>query len=135
MRWTYEIDGQPPSVNNMYTQIILRRGVSAPVRAVKKDSKVAAYQVAATYMTKLAKPKGWKAKPGQQIRVFLDFQLNRDIDCDNAMKALLDAIATALDVNDRVFLPCTRSKTIGNKEPKVIVEIDDGDYVGADEPC
>jgi Holliday junction resolvase RusA-like endonuclease len=109
----------------MYTQIILRRGADAPFRSVKKDSKVAAYQVAATYMTKTSRPRGWEPKPGQQLRIYLDFQLQRDADCDNLMKALLDAIAMALNVNDRVFLPCTRSKTIGSKDPKVTVEIDD----------
>ena len=124
-KWSFEIPGQPPSVNNMYTQIILRRGAAAPYRSVKKDSNVAAYQVGATYMARSSKPKGWKPSPGQQIRVSLDFQLKRDADCDNLMKALLDAIAIALDVNDRVFLPCTRSKVIGTKDPKVIVEIDD----------
>ncbi len=126
-KWSFEIPGQPPSVNNMYTQIILRRGVSAPYRSVKKDSNVAAYQVGATWLTKSARPRGWKPTPGKQIRVMLDFELKRDADCDNLMKALLDAIAMALDVNDRVFLPCTRSKTIGSKDPKVRVEIDDGE--------
>ena len=110
----------------MYTQIILRRGVDAPFRSVKKDSAVAAYQVAATYIVKSSRPRGWTVAPGQQLRIYLDFQLKRDADCDNLMKALLDAIAIALNVNDRIFLPCTRSKTIGNKDPKVIVEIDDG---------
>lgn len=124
-KWTFEIPGQPPSVNNMYTQIILRRGANAPYRSVKKDSAVAAYQVGATYIARSSRPRGWKPN-GQQIRVSLDFQLKRDADCDNLMKALLDAIAIALDVNDRVFLPCTRSKTIGSKDPKVLVEIDDG---------
>jgi Holliday junction resolvase RusA-like endonuclease len=126
MKWSFEIPGQPPSVNNMYTQIILRRGAEAPYRSVKKDSKVAAYQVGSTYIAKLSKPRGWMPTPGGQIRVYLDFQLKRDADCDNLMKALLDSIAIALGVNDRVFLPCTRSKTVGNKDPKVIVEIDDG---------
>lgn len=125
-RWSFEIPGQPPSVNNMYTQIILRRGADAPFRSVKKDSKVAAYQVTATYITKISRPRGWTVAPGQQLRVYLDFQLARDADCDNLMKALLDAIAVALNVNDRTFLPCTRSKTTGSKDPKVTVEIDDG---------
>lgn len=128
MKWSFEIPGQPPSVNNMYTQIILRRGTGAPYRSVKKDSAVAAYQVGATYIARSSKPRGWKPN-GSQIRVSLDFQLKRDADCDNLMKALLDAIAVALDVNDRVFLPCTRSKTIGAKDPKVIVEIDDAGLV------
>lgn len=126
MKWSFEIPGQPPSVNNMYTQIILRRGTAAPpIRSVKKDSKVAAYQVAATYMTKTSRPRGW-VPPKGQIRITLDFELARDADCDNLMKALLDAIATALNVNDRMFLPCTRSKVVGSKDPKVRVEIDDG---------
>ena len=127
-KWTFEIPGQPPSVNNMYTQIILRRGVSAPpIRSVKKDDKVAAYQVTASYISKLSKPRGWTASGGP-IRLTYEFFLKRDADADNLLKALNDAIAKSLNVNDRVFLPCVRSKTVDGKEknPRVLVEIDDG---------
>jgi Holliday junction resolvase RusA-like endonuclease len=125
-KWSFEIPGQPPSVNNMYTQIILRRGVSAvPIRSVKKDEHVAAYQVAASLIARSAKPRGWTPNGGQ-IRIYYDFELRRMADADNLLKALNDAIAKALNVDDKVFLPCVRSKTTGSKDPKVVVEIDDG---------
>jgi Holliday junction resolvase RusA-like endonuclease len=49
-------------------------------------------------------------------------------DADNLLKALNDAIAKALNVDDKVFLPCVRSKAVDGREkdPRVIVEIDDG---------
>lgn len=127
MKWTFEIPGQPPSVNNMYTQIILRRGINAPpIRSVKKDSNVAAYQVGATLIAKSAKPRGW-VPPNGQIRITYEFYLKRDADADNLLKALNDGIALALGCNDRVFLPCVRSKAVDGKErnPRTIVEIDD----------
>ena len=127
-KWSFEIPGQPPSVNNMYVQTILRRGVNAPpIRSMKKDERVAAYQVAATFIARSSRPRGWKPT-GEQIRLTYDFSLQRDADADNLLKALNDAIAYALGVNDKVFLPCVRSKVVDgkNKEPCVVVEVDDG---------
>jgi Holliday junction resolvase RusA-like endonuclease len=46
------------------------------------------------------------------------------MDCDNVLKALNDAIAIGLGVNDKVFLPCVRSKEIGIKSPRVIVTVE-----------
>jgi len=112
----------------MYTQIILRRGAASPIRGVKKDDKVAAYQVAATYITRLSKPRHWKHE-GQQIRLYYDFHLKRQADADNLLKALNDAIANGLGIDDKAFLPCVRSKKVdgAEKEPRVVVEIDDGE--------
>ena len=52
------------------------------------------------------------------------FHLKRDIDCDNALKALNDAIAHALNVNDKAFLPSVEAKWTGENDPFVIVEIE-----------
>lgn len=74
-----------------------------------------------TALVRRAVPEGWSAP--NQIRIRYWFHVKRDIDCDNAMKALNDAIAIGLGVDDKKFLPCTVEKTSGNKEPSVTVEI------------
>jgi len=123
MKWSFEIEGAPPTVNSMYKRIIVRQG-GKPRPSVMKHQKVADYQLLVTYRTREAKPSGW-VWPGNQIRIYYDFFLKRDADADNLLKALNDAIAIALDVNDKVFIPCVRTKQPDPK-PRVIVEIDDG---------
>lgn len=114
MSWTFTVEGQPPSVNRMYRTTQGR---------VYKDPKVEAYQVLVTYMAKLARPKGWE--PPSPLRISYSFFLKRDADCDNLLKALNDAIAQALGINDRVFLPCVRNKFVdGRIDSRVEVEVD-----------
>jgi Holliday junction resolvase RusA-like endonuclease len=89
---------------------------------IRKADGVEAYQAGVTYIARTSKPSGWK--PSAQIRVIFDFFLKRDADCDNLMKSLLDSVAIALGVNDKVFLPCARSKTVGSKNPRTVVTIE-----------
>ena len=110
--FSFVIDGQPPSVNHMYK---LARGT----RRIVKDPDVAAYQVGVTLIVRTSRPKGFP--PPGQIRIRYWFELARDIDCDNALKALNDAIALGLGVDDKRFLPCVEAKTIGSKRPLVRV--------------
>ncbi len=92
------------------------------MRMAKRDD-VLAYQVTAGHLVRLARPKAWNPPEGY-IRVTYEFFLKRDIDCDNAMKALNDAIASALGVNDKRFLPCVRSKSVDPKEQNIRVEVE-----------
>jgi Holliday junction resolvase RusA-like endonuclease len=111
------LQGQPPSTNHLYHIVYVGRHP----RMAKKPE-IETYQVLVTYLVRAAKPSGWVS--GAHVRLLYDFFLKRDIDCDNALKAMNDAIAIALDVNDKLFLPCVRSKTIGVRDPHVLVEID-----------
>jgi len=124
--WVVEIPGQPISVNHLYRQTLVRRG-DRTVRALRKDDGVENYQVLASMCTKMAVPKPWKeylaGSPKEYIRMRYWFFLNHDMDCSNAFKALEDAIAHALGINDKRFLPCAVAKTTGNKEPYVKVEV------------
>jgi Holliday junction resolvase RusA-like endonuclease len=97
-------------------------------RRLVKDPAVAAYQAMVTLIVRTQRPRGFPG-PGQ-IRVRYWFELSRDIDCDNALKALNDAIALALDVDDRRFLPMVVCKHVGSKHPRVTIEIG-----GELEPC
>lgn len=107
------IPGQPPSVNHMY----------APNRqgGLRKVEGVETYQVMTAHLVRLARPTGWT--PTAHIRIFYDFYLSRKADCDNLQKALNDAIAAALGVNDDTFLPCTNSKQLDRANPRVEVTI------------
>ena len=108
------IPGQPPSVNHMY-----ERGY----KKIRKTDGAEAYQAAATYIVRTTRPSGWRHTDGY-IRLTYDLHLQRDMDCDNILKALNDAIAVGLDVNDKWFLPCVRSKEFGIKNPSVTVTVD-----------
>lgn len=120
MSWHFEIPGQPPSTNHLYRQVTI-----AGKRRIAKDPKVEHYQILVTYIVRGKRPRGWYPEPGKQLHLYYDFILNRDIDADNALKALNDAIAIALGVNDKLFLPCVRSKSVHKtNEPKVMVEVE-----------
>ena len=114
--WNILVPGPFPSTNHSYGY---RNG------KMYKKAGVEQFQVMVAHITKLARPKGWE--PADRIRVVYDFHLNRKADCDNAMKAINDAIAQALGVDDDHFLPCAQSKTMGVKEPFVEIRIENVD--------
>lgn len=90
---------------------------------VYKKPGVEAFQTVVAHLVRLAKPKGWL--PASQIRLTYDYRLHRRADCDNLQKALNDAIAFALGVDDDRFLPCSNSKTTGASklDAKIIIGI------------
>lgn len=114
MSWQVRIPGQPPSVNHMY-----ERGY----RKIRKSPGAEAYQAAATLIVRTSRPSGWTYESGF-VRLVYDLHLKRDIDCDNILKALNDAIAVGLGMNDRYFLPCVRSKEIGVQNPYVDITVE-----------
>jgi Holliday junction resolvase RusA-like endonuclease len=124
-RMEFVIDGAPPSVNHMYQQVE-RYTAEGSYRSVRKADSVSEYQTYAAMVVRLARPKNWLNKyvVGEYIRIEYRFFLKRHIDCDNMMKALNDAIAGALGVDDKYFLPSVRSKSVGKEEvPRVQVTI------------
>jgi Holliday junction resolvase RusA-like endonuclease len=84
---------------------------------VSKDANVAAYQRGVALIVQNARPRDWK--PPEQIRLRYWMRLHGRIDADNALKALNDAIAHGLGVNDACFLPCIIEKSTGNRNPYV----------------
>lgn len=123
MKWSFEIEGEPPSWNHSYKQVVVIKD-GRPYRTLAKQPEVATYQTVVTLACKFRRPKGWA--PTGQIRLYYDFYLRRDKDADNMLKGINDAIAVALNINDKMFLPCVRSKVVVKTDPKVVVEIDDG---------
>lgn len=114
---SFVVPGAPPSVNHSYRPVRSKGGLR-----IAKNETVLAYQVYVAHLVKLARPPGYQPPPGY-IRVQYHFYLKRSIDCDNAMKALNDAIAGALGVNDARFLPCVMSKSVNSKEADPRVEV------------
>lgn len=130
---TIKVPGQPPSVNHLYKEatrtakgkngetLFWPDGRVKTYRTKVKNDGVQTYQDSVTWYTKAARPGSWE--PGERVRLRYWFHLKRDIDCDNALKAMNDAIAHALDVNDKAFLPSVEAKWTGEKDPFVIVEM------------
>jgi Holliday junction resolvase RusA-like endonuclease len=129
MSWKVVLPGQPPSLNHSYKIIRVRGHMQ-----FGKYPQLVAYQTMVSTLVQQAKPKDWA--PTGQIRIRYWFHVKRDIDCDNSLKAINDAIAIGLGVqqkgmkmvpiyDDKRFLPCVVEKTIGNHEPYVEIELDE----------
>lgn len=125
MTFRFTVPGQPPSVNHLYKIAIGRTtgadGRQKTYRRMVKTEGVETYQTSVGWIVKSAKPASWSCEG--MIRITYWFYLKRDIDCDNAMKALNDAIAKSLGVDDRRFLPCVASKSTGHSKPYVEIEV------------
>lgn len=109
MRWKVVIPGQPPTVNKMYTN---RKAVDNRGRVYQARVKVpeaAAYQEMAALIVRTKKPSNWN--PAGFVRVDIDLYLQKDIDADNTLKAVLDAVERGTGVNDKWYLPCVKMKT------------------------
>jgi len=117
-------------MNHSYKPVMLRKrsaaGASYTRIGMAKLSAVAAYQTDVMLLARSAKPSNWRPA-GDWIRVRYRFFLRRSIDCDNAMKALNDALALAIGVDDKRFLPCVTSKSVQSKEPNPRVEVEISD--------
>lgn len=133
-KWKIRIPGQPPSMNHLYKSAIGYRHDSSGRReywpdgkpktyhTVVKEDGVQTYQDSATWYTKAAKPSGWK--PAGRVRLRYWYHLKRDMDSDNTQKAINDAIAHGMGVDDKIFLTTVVAKWTGEKEPFVIVEVE-----------
>lgn len=130
------IEGQPPSMNHSYRPIKkpMRDSFGQPIYSAEgrqvvrmglaKNQKVTDYQQLVVWRARQARPSGWQ-HGGSWIRIYYRFFLSRKMDCDNAMKALNDALAIALGVDDFWFLPCVMTKTVNSKlPPRVEVDIE-----------
>lgn len=120
--WSFVLPGQPPSWNDSY-RIVRQQGRRGPYMTLAKKQKVIDYQEMAVLLIRSARPRHWD--PSGQVRLMYDFHLIRDIDCDNAMKAIHDALQMATGVDDKRFLPCVRSKELVNVSPRVEVLVED----------
>jgi Holliday junction resolvase RusA-like endonuclease len=138
--FNFVVPGQPMSWNRSYRNRVITvkdkigrtvltpkgRPVTRPVSYKTKDAE--RYQedvfwAAKEAILRLEKDIG-TFKP-EQVMVAYDFMLARDIDCDNVMKMIHDALSRALGLDDRYFYPVVLSKSTGSKDPSVSVSVYD----------
>lgn len=121
MAWTVSLPGQPPSVNALYRATIRtdRSGRSYP--GIIKSDRARAYHDAAIWLIRAARPGRWK--PEGMIRIQLSLYLANDIDSDNTIKTISDAVQTALGIDDKRFLWCVHSKEVGLPRSQARVEL------------
>ena len=122
--FSFIMPGQPPTWNHMY-RWTTKRVNGHEIRIQVKTDDAALYQAQLTMVARSARPSSFQ--PQGQIIVAYDLILGRDLDADNVMKAINDALAVALGVNDKRFLPATVRKTAGSKNPAVEVHVYDAD--------
>lgn len=60
----------------------------------------------------------WKPT-GARIGVHIWLHLSTEMDADNSLKLTLDAVAEAIKVNDRVFLPRVMKKHVGVADERI----------------
>jgi Holliday junction resolvase RusA-like endonuclease len=108
--WSVIVPGQPPSVNHGYRIVKQFRRNGVPYRTIALTPEAVAYKEYAYLITKTTRPSKWKPKGWIHLR-YRFFLANRQ-DADNSLKFLNDAIASALGVDDDIFLPCVISKEI-----------------------
>ena len=125
LTWCVSVPGVPPSVNHMYLPRVTMTATGS-YRSLRKADGVEEYQAIAAMFVKTTMPKAWRQaleKHTGYICIRYWFHLKRDIDCDNALKALNDAVAKAIGVNDKRFLPHVVDKYVGkNEDPRVDLE-------------
>ena len=130
----FTMPGQPPTVNHSYRivrqtvrdrfqqPVLGKDGTPKRVHTLAKTEEVRRYQQDLAMICRVSRPSAFAA---DWLIVTYDFYLRRDIDTDNALKSINDAIALALGMNDRRFQPVVLSKLIGVAEPRVRVGIYD----------
>lgn len=125
----FVMPGQPPSWNHMY-RWGTKKVDGREIRVQVKTDEASLYQAQLTMLCRAAKPSGFR--PEGEIVVVYDMDLARDLDCDNVLKAVNDALAVALEVNDKRFLPAVRRKRVGSKDPQLLIGIYDGAFWNVD---
>jgi hypothetical protein len=130
MTWSVTIPGQPISWDAAYRTMKLpvrRRtgpvlnedGSQRMIHRPGKTDEAAQYQRDAQLVIQAAAPSGWA--PQGQVRMVVDLYLSHDMDDDNALKLVRDAVQKATGVDDIRFLSCTRKKEIVSERDARIV--------------
>ena len=121
MSWSFTLWGQPPSINDLYVIANRRDRRGRPYKGIGKNPDAQRYHNEAIPIIRTAKPSRWM--PVGQVRLRIRLFLLKDIDADNTLKVLSDAIQAATGINDKVFLPCIESKTTGLTLREARVEV------------
>lgn len=129
-RFRLVMPGNPISWNHMYNRI--QRSVPSAdggtrkIAVMAKTPEANLYQAQLTMLVRAAKPSDFK--PEGQIIVAFTMYLQGNMDADNVLKACNDAIAVGLGVNDKRFIPVVLAKHINAKDPRLDIDIYDGQF-------
>jgi Holliday junction resolvase RusA-like endonuclease len=110
------IPGNPPAVNSSYRAVPTKQGLR-----FHKLASVATWQDTAAWLTRAQRPAEWQ--PSRRVRVEVAWWTARTRDADAGLKALLDALATGLGINDSCFLPTVISNEVDSKNPRTEVTL------------
>lgn len=123
--FSFVMPGQPPTWNHMYRWTT--KNVSGKqIRIQVKTDEANLYQSQLTMIARSAKPSDFK--PTGQVIVAYEMILDHDLDADNVMKAVNDALAIAIEVNDKLFLPIVLLKASGSERPFLGITVFDGNH-------
>jgi crossover junction endodeoxyribonuclease RusA len=113
----------PPSVNNQYVSVGRRRVLSAPAKAFYRD---AARLIAAMRSSGSLQPGDERLLGESLLGIYLVFYFETPMkrDLDGGLKITLDALAKALDFDDRAVVDLHLTKRIDPLHPRLEVEIE-----------
>lgn len=110
MSWSVTLPGQPPTLNSLYTVVPRTAKDGHKYKGIGKSSDARRWHDEMAMLIRAAKPSRWA--PMGMVRLRIRLFLDHDIDADNVLKVLSDAVQTGTGINDRQFLPCVESKHI-----------------------
>jgi Holliday junction resolvase RusA-like endonuclease len=123
--WSFTVEGRPPSLNHSYRIVMTGKRCiycgRGPARLGKAPD-VETWQTAVAWTAKSARPSGWV--PGHRVRVSVEWFAPRRRDCDAGVKALLDALAVGLDMDDAPFLITVISNEVDKANPRTIIHVE-----------
>lgn len=115
--FAFTVPGSVPGVNHSYKIVYI-----AGHARLAKHAEVEAWQTEVAYRARMARPRGWV--PTRRVQIDIEVWFNREgRDGDGIVKALLDGIASGLEVNDKCFLHCVKTVEVDRINPRVQVEI------------
>jgi crossover junction endodeoxyribonuclease RusA len=113
----------PPGINGQYVQAGNRRVLSAPAKAFKKAVK--------SQISRMREQPSWQPLVEQHIRqhllgMYLTFYFETPMkrDLDGGLKIAIDAVAEALQFDDRVVVDLHLSKQIDPLHPRLEMDIE-----------
>ena len=122
--FSFTVPGQPVSWNQAFRVRFQHIG-GVKTRGLFKTPEAESYQDGVRLIARVSRPSSFMPPKRGMLIVAYEFVLKTDIDCDNLLKLMNDALAEAIDVNDKFFLPVVLSKTTGRPNPHTVITVYD----------
>lgn len=121
--FSFTVPGQPVSWNAAFKVRRYKLPNGEWQRGIRKTPEAEAFQHGVQMIAQAANT--LRFDKNLRVLVAYEFALQNDIDCDNLLKLLNDALSKAIGLNDRHFMPVVMSKTIRNAQPFTRVTVYD----------